>query len=453
MCLLALLPWLAAWIILSGLDDLFVDFLFLRLRWRNRKQVQSPNREPRPERLIAIYVPMWHEHDVIERMIRHNLRVLRYQRCEFFLGAYPNDTDTLAALARIQQSGARVHICICPHDGPTSKADCLNWVYQHMLLYERQAGVFFDAIVTHDAEDLIHPDSLSVINQSLDEHDMVQVPVLPLPTGTSQWIHGLYCDEFAESQYKDLRARVHGGGFLPSCGVGTGLSRETVERLAVEYSNRIFEPSCLTEDYELGMRVHRMGLKQIFTGTAVATREFFPMTLNGALRQRTRWITGIALQSWQRHGWGKSWREGYWLWRDRKGLLGNPLSIVANLSFLYGLGTWTVSATTGTAWGLAGGISFAAWGGLILQCIRTAVRIACSAKFYGWGFAGAVPLRAPISNVINFFSTVRAVHQFTRSVLTRTPLVWLKTQHSFPNEAALQEANARQRKTRAAAIR
>jgi adsorption protein B len=395
---------------------------------------------------------MWHEHDVIERMIRHNLRVLRYQRYEFFLGAYPNDTDTLAALARLQESGARVHICVCPHDGPTSKADCLNWIYQHMLLHEKQASVFFDAIITHDAEDLIHPDSLSVINRHLDEYDMVQIPVLPLPTGLSQWVHGLYCDEFAESQHKDLRARVHGGGFLPSCGVGTGLSRETVERLAVEYSNRVFEPSCLTEDYELGMRVHRMGLKQVFTSTAAVTREFFPTTFHGAIRQRTRWITGIALQSWQRHGWGKTWRESYWLWRDRKGLLGNPLSIAANVSFLYGLGTWTVSAATGTAWGLASAISFAAWAGLMLQCVRTAIRMACTAKFYGAQFAAAVPLRAPISNVINFLATVRAIHQFTRSIVTRTPLVWLKTQHSFPNEAALQDATARQQKTRAAAI-
>jgi adsorption protein B len=234
--------------------------------------------------------------------------------------------------------------------------------------------------------------------------------------------------------------------------VGTGLSRETVERLAAEYSNRVFEPSCLTEDYELGMRVHRMGLKQVFTSTASVTREFFPTTFHGAIRQRTRWITGIALQSWQRHGWGKTWRESYWLWRDRKGLLGNPLSIAANVSFLYGLGTWTVSAATGTAWGLASAISFAAWAGLMLQCVRTAIRMACTAKFYGAQFAAAVPLRAPISNVINFLATVRAIHQFTRSIVTRTPLVWLKTQHSFPNEAALQDATARQQKTRAAAI-
>ena len=53
-----------------------------------------------------------------------------------------------------------VHLAVCPHDGPTSKADCLNWIYQRMILYEEEHGVQFDIIVTHDAEDIIDPDAL-----------------------------------------------------------------------------------------------------------------------------------------------------------------------------------------------------------------------------------------------------------------------------------------------------
>src|SRR6202035_5577453 len=71
----------------------------------------------------------------------------------------------------------------------------------------------------------------------------------------------------------------------------------------------------------------------------VVTREVFSSTWNAALRQRTRWITGIALQGWQRFGWSGSPREIYWLWRDRKGLVSNPLSLAANLVFVYGLAT------------------------------------------------------------------------------------------------------------------
>jgi adsorption protein B len=268
---------------------------------------------------------------------------------------------------------------------------------------------------------------------------MVQVPVLPLATPVSKWVHGVYCDDFAESQFKDLPARVFAGGFMPSCGVGTGLSRWTVEQLAATYSNRVFEPACLTEDYELGLRVYQMGLKQIFTEPIVSTREFFPQTFQGAVRQRTRWITGISLQCWQRNGWGKSWREAYWLWRDRKCLVGNPLSIVANVVFIYGFTTWVWSQISGSPWVLGAGAVNLAWIGLAMQCFRAGVRTACCSRFYGLGFAAAAPLRVFVANVINALATIRAIKRFAVSIITRTPLVWLKTAHSFPSEAALNE--------------
>ena len=54
--------------------------------------------------------------------------------------------------------------------------------------------------------------------------------------------------------------------------------------LAEWYSNRIFEPACMTEDYENGFRINRLGLPQKFIpiqfrhGRPIATREFFPLT-------------------------------------------------------------------------------------------------------------------------------------------------------------------------------
>lgn len=455
-CLVAILPWLAAWIVASGLDDLFVDLAYWRMRRAKKRPLPKERRPSRRLRNIAIFIPCWQEHAVIERMIRHNLSVVNYSRFTIFLGAYPNDRDTLAALCRLEESDPRLRACPCPHDGPTSKADCLNWIYQHMLVYERESGEFFDALVTHDAEDVIHPDSLAAFDRHLDDYDMVQIPVLPLATPLSQWVHGIYCDEFAESQSKDLPARVFAGGFMPSCGVGTGLSRDTVERLAVANANRVFEPACLTEDYELGLRVHRLGLRQIFTGTAVSTREFFPQNFRGAVRQRTRWITGIALQGWQRNGWGRTGKERYWLWRDRKGLLGNPLSVVANLGFLYGFTTWTVAQAMGTTWAIGANLTSAgvvlAWTGLAMQCIRTGIRAAWCARFYGPGFAAGAPLRVFVANAINFVATLRAVKHFAESVITRTPLVWLKTEHSFPSEVMLGRPRATERKSRAAGV-
>ena len=145
-------------------------------------------------------------------------------------------------------------------------------------------SVQFDIVVTHDAEDLIHPAAFEQINAYAGDFDMVQIPVLPLPTPFRNFVHGIYCDEFAEWQIKDMRARQIMGSFVPSNGVGTGFTREALEKLATAEHNLIFEPGCLTEDYENGLRLHKLGCTQVFVplsregGELVATREFFPRT-------------------------------------------------------------------------------------------------------------------------------------------------------------------------------
>jgi bacteriophage N4 adsorption protein B len=255
--------------------------------------------------------------------VRHNLAAIRYSKFDFFLGVYPNDTETLKAVNELARLYRNVHAACVPHDGPTSKADCLNWSYQALCDFEETHGIRFDTVVVHDAEDLIHPDALRVIHTKRFEYDMVQVPVLPLPTGIVELTHGIYCDEFAEFQAIDMRARVFSKSFLPSNGVGTGYSRIMLDRLAEVRSNRVFEPVALTEDYESGVRIHQLGFKQIFarmrpdgangdTSQLIATREYFPRSFRTAVRQRIRWVTGICLQGWERIGWKGSLIDRYW---------------------------------------------------------------------------------------------------------------------------------------------
>jgi adsorption protein B len=90
--------------------------------------------------------------------------------------------------------------------GPTSKADCLNAIYRAMEEFEIRRHVRFEVVVTHDAEDLMHPDSLRLIHWFSLRYDMVQLPVLPLATPRRELTHGLYCDEFAEYQLKGDRS-------------------------------------------------------------------------------------------------------------------------------------------------------------------------------------------------------------------------------------------------------
>jgi adsorption protein B len=127
--------------LVSGLDDLAIDLAWLyawvaeRLTVSRRDAGRLPETPTRP---IAILVPLWHEHEVIARMLEHNLAALRYPSYHFFAGVYANDASTEEAVASVSERFANVHLAICPHDGPTSKADCLNWIYQNIGLMKNK---------------------------------------------------------------------------------------------------------------------------------------------------------------------------------------------------------------------------------------------------------------------------------------------------------------------------
>lgn len=435
-------PWitaLAAWIVLSGIDDLAVAAAWLWARARNRlPEAPSPAElQLAEQKRIAIFVPCWQEAEVIAGMLRHNLSAIRYRDFHFFVGAYPNDEATRAAVESVAAVDARVHLALCPHDGPTSKADCLNWVYQRMRLAEEELGVRFELVMMHDAEDIIHPEELRWANYFARDYGFVQTPVLPMPTPWREWTHGFYIDDFTEFHTKDLPARWFLGGFVPSCGVGTAMRRDAIERLAESSQNRVFEPDCLTEDYELGYKMHRLGIRQAFVPVLwtecdgarqpVATREYFPSRFYAALRQRTRWVTGIALQGWSRHGWGRNWSERWWFWRDRKGLLGNPLSVVANALFVSALAGWRVGDAPDAFYWVTGAV------GLSQAALRTWI----CAGVYGWAMAAWTAPRMLLGNLLNAASTVCAVHRFLKAKWEGAPLRWLKTEHAYPTLDAL----------------
>lgn len=443
---LAILAPLAAAILISGLDDLVVD---LAWAWNWLKSALRPaaslfppgprQLENAPRQRIAIFVPLWHEHQVIGQMLEHNLAAIRYPDYHFFAGCYPNDVETQEAVQAVARRFPQVHLALCPHPGPTSKADCLNWIYQHLLLLEESSGEVFDIVMLHDAEDLIHPEELRWTNYYAARYDFVQTPVLALATPLRKLTHGVYCDEFAENHSRDMTVRPILGGFVPSCGVGTGYRRDALERLARASSNRLFEPEALTEDYENGLRLFRLGCSQAFVPISksssggrdfVVTREFFPATWRTALRQRTRWVTGIALQGWQRFGWSGKPGEVYWLWRDRKGLLANPLSLAANFVFVYGLATQLWMRVSPAQARLAAAT-------LALQVVRIGVRMLCVGRIYGFVFALGVPVRAVYANVLNTAATAQAVARYTWARVRGQPLRWLKTEHAYPARAAL----------------
>jgi len=121
---------LALWILISGLDDLFISLVFVLTGRQPFPWPADSDLDKTPERRIAILVPLWREHRVIGQMLEHNLAAIRYSAYDVFVGVYPNDDATARAVEEAARFQPRVHLVVGPHDGPTSKGDCLNWVYR-----------------------------------------------------------------------------------------------------------------------------------------------------------------------------------------------------------------------------------------------------------------------------------------------------------------------------------
>jgi hypothetical protein len=66
---------LAVVILISGLDDLALDgvclwaWLMARYRAATGSPIQGPREPVSPEKRIAIFVPLWHEHAVVPGMV------------------------------------------------------------------------------------------------------------------------------------------------------------------------------------------------------------------------------------------------------------------------------------------------------------------------------------------------------------------------------------------------
>jgi adsorption protein B len=138
----------AAFLLLSALDDLVPLLICLTRRRSGQKRGRMAAAGQRaialgtslerdnPERRFAIFVPCWKESQVIVDMVQHNLASIRYRHFDFYLGAYPNDEETIKAVEGLACSCRSVHVALVPHDDPTSKADCVNWVFQSLLRFE-----------------------------------------------------------------------------------------------------------------------------------------------------------------------------------------------------------------------------------------------------------------------------------------------------------------------------
>lgn len=151
--------------LLFAVNDLLVDLIYFARRiWRS---LTVDSRYPRAYAsqletgstpgLIAILVLAWDESVVISSMLRAALRRIDYADYRIFVGSYRNDPSTQAAIASVVDP--RIEAVQVEEDGPTTKADCLNHLYDALVAFEIRHGRSAKAVVLHDAEDVVHRSS------------------------------------------------------------------------------------------------------------------------------------------------------------------------------------------------------------------------------------------------------------------------------------------------------
>lgn len=428
--------------LIGALDEIAVDVIWLFLRITGRAKtgrLTLAEAEPAPlAGEAAVFIAAWREAAVIGASVRHALTVWPQEELRLYVGTYRNDPLTAEALIAAARNDPRLRLVIHDRDGPSTKADCLNRLYRALEVDERRAGRPARMIVMHDAEDMVDPAALGLLDAAIGPVDLAQLPVLPEPLPQSRWIASHYCEEFAEAHAKGLVVRDALGAGIPTAGVGCAIRRGMLAELAAQRGrDGPFAAECLTEDYELGLGIAALGGRSRFVrcrandGRLIATRACFPDNLECALRQKTRWIHGIALQSWDRMGWSADPVDLWMRLRDRRGPLIALVLASAYLLLIVATIAWLAHrADLAPALPMTAALTILIAFNSASFVWRTAWRFAFTAREYGWTEGVRAVLRIPVANVITILAGRRAFLDYLATLGGAAPR-WNKTRHTI----------------------
>ncbi|OGW97364.1 MAG: hypothetical protein A2Z81_09020 [Omnitrophica WOR_2 bacterium GWA2_45_18] len=465
--------------LISGADDLFIDLWFMGRSFYRKIFIYSryaPLQERQllecPEQTIAVMIPAWDESSVIRPMLMNTLKNLNYKNFHIFVGVYPNDLKTQIEVEKVREAHPNIQLCVCPQDGPTNKADCLNNIFLGIKLFEKKRELKFSIFVMQDCEDVIHPLCYKLFNYLIPRNDMVQLPVFSLPVKWSQFTAGHYIDEFAQGHYKDIIVREDINKSIPAAGVGCAFSRRSFDLLSKEKNGQLFSLDSLTEDYDFGFQLKKHGLKQIFVKFAitrtqtrksfwskkiiqnrvkeyVCVREYFPKSFTAAVRQKSRWIIGIAFQGWAQLGWKGDLATKYMLFRDRKALVTNFINILGYVVVLSVLSVWFMLWINPDTYRYPPLLERGTWLWNVTLInaaffgLRIVQRAYCVQRLYGYRQALLSFPRMIWGNLINCVATFRAVRIYVRHLATGKAIAWDKTSHHYPSEEELGSCRCR----------
>ena len=135
---------------ICGIDDtLWIIFSMISGLLRRKKDEDADDvldfdrLRNTPPKLLAVSIAAWHEANVIGSVITNFLNTTDYPKSMYhlFVGVYPNDPETIAAVEEVGKAFPNVHVVVNCQEGPTTKAQNLNHVIRQIKAFEKENGV------------------------------------------------------------------------------------------------------------------------------------------------------------------------------------------------------------------------------------------------------------------------------------------------------------------------
>ncbi|WP_244483765.1 glycosyltransferase family 2 protein [Rhizobium sp. Root482] len=243
----------------------------------------EPQRPAEPPPVYTVLVALYRERSVAAQLLAALDRLdWPRSRLDIKLICEEDDEETIAALRDVPL-GPEYEIVLVPVHLPRTKPKALSYALP---------GVRGQFVTVYDAEDRPHPGQLREAHAAFLAAPAnvicLQAPLI-ITNARRSWLSALFALEYA-GLFRGLLPMLSLTGMPLPLG-GTSNHFRTAELREIGG----WDPYNMTEDADLGMRLHRLGYRSrvIYKPTF----EEAPSTLSIWLGQRTRWFKGW-LQTW-----------------------------------------------------------------------------------------------------------------------------------------------------------
>jgi glycosyltransferase XagB len=236
--------------------------------------------------VYSVICPLYREANVVRRLVAA-IGALDYplEKLDVKLVVEPDDRQTQEAVA-VLGLGQPFTVIIAPPSGPRTKPKALNAALPF---------VYGSYTVVFDAEDVPEPDqlrrALDAFAAGDDRLACVQAS-LTIDNAADGWLTRMFTAGYAGQFDAFLPGLAALGLPLPLGGSSNHFRTEALRKVGG------WDPYNVTEDADLGIRLHRLGFRS--AAISAATYEEAPARFRSWLRQRTRWYKGW-MQTWLVH--------------------------------------------------------------------------------------------------------------------------------------------------------